>query len=365
MTNPVERKHLISIEGYIPGEQISSEGIIKLNTNENPYPPSPKIKQALSDLNFEILRKYPHPNAISLRETLAQFHQISKNKIVITNGGDEALRLILSTFVETEDLVGYLDPSYTLYETLTLLNNSQLYKIPLSEEWEIPENIINIIQDNKIKVFFITNPHAPSGKLFSLEFIEKILSETQALIVLDEAYIDFIENPSNFPSTQLLSTYENLFILRTFSKGYSLAGIRCGYLLAAEKTIQIIESKTKDSYNVNALTQIIAEIAIKDQKHFLNNIQLIQLQRNHLIQAFRKLSLSPYEQTQSNFILLSFPQLSASQTKNLYLSLKEANILVRYFSTPRLSKSLRITIGTEEQNTLLLEKLQKLLRSLS
>lgn len=344
------------MEGYSYGEQPSDSTTIKLNTNENPYPPSEEVSKALRNFNTNALRRYPDATAQALREIAGSLHGFPPDHILITNGGDEALRLAVTTFVSPDDGFGILDPSYSLYPVLAAIQNCRLVKIPATEEWAIPDTFSKNLNAEGVQLTCIVNPHAPSGYLTSTKKLATIAEQLHGVLLIDEAYADFVEPNLNYNSKELIDTFNNVLILRTLSKGYSLAGIRTGYLIGDPSLLEPMALKTKDSYNIGAIAQELSCAALSDQSYARENWGKIIRERKRLRQELTFLGFEIIE-SQSNFLLAKAPV----DAKQVYEKLKEDGVLVRYFNTPRLSSYVRITIGTVEENNRLLFLIQKLL----
>lgn len=353
-----ERQNVQAMSGYVSGEQPDQADVIKLNTNENPYPASPTVATALAAIKVESLRRYPPPTALPLRLALAKLHGIEADNIIITNGGDELLRLLLATFVEASETIGTAAPSYSLYDVLADAHGCKLKKFPLQQDWLLNPDLADQLNQENIKLCFVVNPNAPSGVLNAVAQIENLLGRYKGLLVLDEAYVNFVDPEQQYDCVALVRKYPNLIILRTFSKGYSLAGLRMAYGIGSATLINPMQYKTKDSYNTDLIAQTLALAAIADQAYASNTWQLVRQERAMLTNALLAMGIS-CPPSQSNFLLAQIPApLNAEQ---VYLGLKKAGILVRYFKVDGLADRLRITVGTPEENRKLLIALQPLL----
>lgn len=354
-----QRQNIQNMNGYESGEQPDQPGVIKLNTNENPYPPSPDVAEVLKNFDTHRLRRYPSPRADHFRDCAAHVHQINRNNIVATRGGDELLRLLLTTFVDPGDFIGMTDPTYSLYPVLTAIQDGRCKAVPLKDNWSLAGSFADELNQTNCKLTFLVNPHAPSGYLLAAEEIRQIAASLTGLLVVDEAYIDFINSP-DYDLTQVAIHSENIVLLRTLSKGYSLAGLRFGYGIGPEHLIEPIVNKTKDSFNLDAISQELAAAAISDQAYARDTWTKVSQQRQFLQEELSKLGLySPVSHT--NFLLVTVPDTGRSNAKQLYQALKSKNILVRYFPEQRLSDKLRITIGTAAENASLLAAFETLL----
>lgn len=357
-----ERENIRRMSGYTPGEQPETDGVIKLNTNENPYPPAPKVEEVLSNFNVDQLRRYPPPTSKKFRELAARLHCIDPQNIVATRGGDELIRLAMTTYVDPLETIGMTDPTYSLYPVLAQIQNCPILKIRLTEDWTIPEDFAKQCNDASVKLTLIVNPHAPSGQLLDSKCIESLCEELDSVLLVDEAYVDFIDPDKNHNIVPLINKYENLIILRTLSKGYSLAGLRFGYGIGHQKVIQPILKKTRDSYNLDSISQQLAEAAIDDQAHAQKTWSTIRVERERVRISLEDMGFSVLP-SQTNFLLARVSSKQKTKAAELYQALKEKRILVRYFDEETLKDKLRISMGTEQENSRLLETLKQLLAS--
>jgi histidinol-phosphate aminotransferase len=350
-----ERKNIQAMAGYVSGEQPDSADVIKLNTNENPYPPGPAVAAALASLHVDNIRRYPPPTAMALRQSLAHLHKLHTDNIIVTNGGDELLRLLLATFLDTDECVGVAAPSYSLYDVLVAAHGCKMQNFALQDDWSLPPTLAMELNAASIKLCFVVNPHAPSGKLTAATELKKLANDFKGLLVIDEAYVDFVDPMLQHDCVPFVHELDNVIILRSFSKGYSLAGLRMAYGIGAKSLIDPMQYKTKDSYNTDFIAQTLARAAIEDQAYASDTWQKVREQREWLRIELDKLGLHA-PASQSNFLLVDVPEGFAAA--DIYEALKTHGILVRYFKLPRLDNRLRITIGTPAEN-------QKLLTALS
>jgi histidinol-phosphate aminotransferase len=353
----LQRPNILRMRGYNFGEQPNSESVIKLNTNENPYPPSPQVAEALANIKASTLNRYPSPKATAFRKTAARLHDLHVDNIIPTNGGDELLRLIITTYVDPTETVGSTAPSYSLYPVLAATQNCNFVEIPLTKSWDLPEDLGTLLNEKKIKAFFLINPHAPTGHLFSSEQIEKIASEFQGLLVIDEAYVDFVDPDQQHNCVPLIDRYDNLIILRTLSKGYSLAGLRFGYGLACKDLIAPLANKTRDSYNTDSIAQVLATAALKSKAYSEGTWRQIRQSRKMLISELQKIGIS-CSSSEANFLLCTIDHPIQINAQMLYEKLKKENIYVRYFDQPLLQNKIRVTVGSETENERLLSWLR-------
>jgi len=354
-----ERPNIQAMSGYSSGEQPEQGDVIKLNTNENPYPPGPAVAKALAALRVESLRRYPPPTALALRKALATLHGIEADNIVITNGGDELLRLLLATFVSPDECIATAAPSYSLYEVLAAAHGCSMQHYPLKADWSLPSNLAERLNADKVKLCFIVNPHAPSGALASAAQLASLARAFKGVLVIDEAYVNFVDPELDYNALPLIREFGNVLLLRSFSKGYSLAGLRMAYGIGPKSLIDPLQYKTKDSYNTDFIAQTLALAAVGDNDYAAGTWQKVRQQRAELRAALSALKLSS-PPSQSNFLLVSVP--APHKAEQLYQGLKTAGILVRYFRLPGLDDKLRITIGAPEENQRLLRELGRLMQ---
>jgi histidinol-phosphate aminotransferase len=352
-----ERKNIEKMQGYAPGEQTGAANTIKLNTNENPYPPSPKVAEALKSIDVAALRRYPSPMADSFREAASRLHNVSSEQIIPTNGGDELLRLVLTTYVEQLDTIAVCKPSYSLYPILAEIQGCRFEEISLNDDWSMPENFIEQLNKSAAKLLILVNPNAPTGTLLRTDYLAEIAENFSGLLLIDEAYVDFVDPELNYDSISLINSHNNILILRTLSKAYSLAGLRFGYGIAAKSLIEPMMFKTRDSYNTDHIAQSLATAALDSCEYARENCVRIRQSREQLRADIHALGLT-VPASQSNFILCQVPESLGAE--KLYLQLKQRNILVRYFEQDRLRDKLRISIGTDAENAALVAAIKEL-----
>ena len=335
------------MSGYVPGEQPVDLKIVKLNTNENPYPPSPRIRDLMAKFDLEALRRYPDPVSRSLRRVIADLHGCVPEQVFVGNGSDEILALCTRAFVEDTGSIGYFNPSYSLYPVLAAIRDVATRPVELGNDfgWRMPPDYTG-------SLFFLTNPNAPTGVLYPQNAIRAFCEQFQGVVLIDEAYVDF----SSAHCMELALEFDQVLVMRTLSKSYSLAGLRMGYAVGAAPLIQAL-LKIKDSYNLNRLTQEIAVTALQDQSAMRANVERIKQTRRRLAAELEKLGFAGFS-SEANFLWVKPPRISASA---LYQSLFDRRILVRYFSGPRTSDYLRITVGTDAQADVLLDALRRIL----
>ncbi len=342
------RKNVDEMTGYIPGEQPQDGLYIKLNTNENPYAPSPKVLAVLKDEINERLRLYPDPVSTGAREKVADVFRTKPERVMVGNGSDDLLTIITRSFVGRDDKVVYPYPTYLLYKTLSEIQNAKECIIDFREDYSLSKDILV----KGAAVTFICNPNSPSGTMIPVEKISEIAGKIDGIIVVDEAYVDFADDNC----MRLVDKHPNLIVLRTLSKSYSLAGMRLGFAVAQEELINGM-MKVKDSYNVDRLSMASAIAALDDQETFKQNVSRIIKTREHLIDSLKELGFFVYP-SQSNFVMIRCKD--SYEAKEIYRELKERKILVRYIDQPRLDDCLRITVGTDEEIDTLLKGLAEI-----
>ena len=338
--NPFIRPLVHELHAYIPGEQPKIKGLVKLNTNENPYPPSPKVLRAVKNAVDGRLRLYPNPTAEQLRAKLAKLHGCHPKNILIGNGSDEVLALATRAFVEPKSVIQYFTPSYSLYPVLADIHGAAKNAVPLKADFSMP-SISELRCGEKwnfnAALTFVTTPNAPGGRGYKTAELEKLCRAQKGVVVLDEAYVDF----ANENAAKLALKFPHVLVARTFSKAYSLCFQRVGYFIGHAELIAALD-KIRDSYNVNGLGQIAAEATLDDLKFYRANFKKIIATRESLARELTKLSFRVLP-SQTNFILAKPPLFPA---KEWLQKLRDQKILVRWFSAPEVSDYLRITIGT-------------------
>lgn len=368
---PYERANIQNLSAYTPGEQPQSgERIIKLNTNENPYPPIAPVMEAIRNLPGESLRKYPSPAAMNFRKTAAHVHGVGIDQIIATNGGDELLRLAISVFCDPSAAttgvggIGVVEPSYSLYPVLAAAHDTPVTRVPLNADYSLPDDLEKRMLDAGVAMVMLVNPHAPSGALIPLSRLDKLASalQGQAVLLIDEAYVDFATHDC-LPLVRKESGLDNVLLLRTMSKGYSLAGLRFGYGIGSANLIAAMD-KARDSYNTDALSQAAATAAVANRALAAESWKKVIAERSRMTKELTKRGWHVFP-SQTNFILTVPPTALSGDAKvpaarTIYESLKARNILVRYFDHEGLRDKLRITIGTPEENDAVLGALDQL-----
>jgi len=342
------RENIEKAIGYIPGLQPDKLDIVKLNTNENPYPPSPAVLEAVRNISPEQLRRYPQPRANNFRTAASQVFKIPAENIICTNGGDELLSIAIRAFCDENRCLAYPVPTYSLYPVLAELHNCPTIEIDFDEEYNLPAKLAK----TDAALTIVCNPNAPSGSFISPDELASLADEISGVLLIDEAYVDFAEDNC----LGLLAKFDNVIILRTLSKGYSLAGIRFGFAFAHRRLIEGL-LKLKDSYNIDALANETAAAAIQDQVYFRNTVEKVKAERAKLTEQLKGLGFDVLD-SQANFLLAKCNNRDALE---LYERLVKRGIYVRYFAYPTLKDKLRITVGTPEQNDKLICALKEIL----
>lgn len=344
------RTNIEAIDGYTPGEQPSDPSVIKLNTNENPYPPSPRVMEAIRAITPEQLRRYPHPMGKPFREAAAQVFGITPEHILCGNGMDDILNMAVRAFSGPEAALVYPVPTYTLYAVLGSVQASVIREVPWHSGFGLP---IRELVAAEGSVTFLANPNSPTGTYVPVEQVRELADSLRGVLCVDEAYVDF----AGADCMKLACERPNVLVMRTLSKGYSLAGLRFGFAVGHPDLIEGL-IKVKDSYNVDAIAIAAATAAISDQAYREQTRQKVIAERTRLIANLQRLGLHSLP-SESNFI---FTRATQPEAEELYESLKARNILVRYFKSPGLSDFLRITVGTSEQNDALMAALTELVQ---
>lgn len=342
------RQNIEDAEGYKPGFQPAQLDVIKLNTNENPYPPSPQVLKALAEIAPEQIRRYPDPVGNAFRQEAAKVNYVSPDYIICSNGADDLLSIAFRAFCDETRPVAYPVPTYSLYPVLAKLQNCNTIEIPFDSEFNLPAKLAG----TGAALTIICNPNAPNGSFITIDELASLADELNGVLLIDEAYVEFAKNNC----TELIKDFDNVITLRSMSKAYSLAGMRFGYAIAQPNLIDGL-MKVKDSYNVDAVSIAAATAAAKDQEYFKENVKKIKEQRQKLTQQLQALKFEVPDSA-ANFVLAEYKSCNASE---IYDELVQRNIYVRYFDMPGLENKLRITVGTPEQNDKLISALKEIL----
>jgi histidinol-phosphate aminotransferase len=352
---------LYNLAPYTPGEQPkSTRKIVKLNTNENPYPPSPKIKKAIKNiLSKGLLRKYSNPISSDVIREIAKLHKIPESNIMVTNGSDEGLAILFRATLGQGQIALMPYPTYSLYPVLTnlQLNGARIERVELKKDFHFDFTKLNNYKNPKARLMAFANPNAPTSILEPKTEIIELIKSFDGIVLCDEAYIDFAPKGSSLISE--VKNLDNLVVSRTFSKSYGLAGLRVGYLVSNPENISQL-MKIKDSYNLGMLEQAIAVAALQDQTYFKGTIKKILASRKKLTADLKKLGFEVLD-SHTNFLFVKPPdRISAEE---IFLYLKEREVYIRYFSDKFCKDYIRITIGTEKENKILLSKIKQAITS--
>ena len=340
------RNNIEAMAAYTPGEQPGPDDrVVKLNTNENPYPPSPRVLEVLRRTDWSALRKYPDPMANKVRDAVARQFGVRREEVLCGNGGDELLRLAVTAFVGEGDALAYPTPTYSLYPVLAEIQGARAIEIPSPDDFSLP---VDALANAKARLLFICNPNAPTGVWTRPEVIADLADRANGVVVVDEAYADFA------PASALAAVRgrPNVLVLRTLSKSYSLAGIRLGFAIGPEPLIAGL-AKVKDSYNIDAVRIEVGAAAIEDQAYTRSTVEKVKAERARLADRLAALGFACLP-SEANFILARVP---GGDAKGCYERLKARGILVRYWNQPRLADKLRITVGTPDEDDALLQAL--------
>ncbi len=324
--------------GYTPGKQVNIDNYIKINTNENPYPPSPKVKKVLSNITDKQLIRYPNPTGDKLRAEIANVLNVNSNNVILGNGSDDILTIALRSFVDKNRKVASVYPTYSLYSVLANIQGAECSEVNLNEDFSLPAEIANDISEANL--FLLPRPNAPTGTTFPKEKIIELCENFNGIVLIDEAYADFAEDNC----IDLINRFDNLIVSRTFSKSYSLAGARIGFAIANENLINGM-MKVKDSYNVNVITQEIATAAMNDQEYLNKTVTKICETRNWLVAQLKELNFTVLE-SHTNFLFVIPPNSNGEEYFNY---LFENNILTRHFKGGVTDKFVRISVGTDKE----------------
>lgn len=345
-------KNIRRVVPYTPGEQPKATNIIKLNTNENPYPPTSKVNEAAEDFNMDLLRKYPDPCAQDLVDAIASCYNVDSDQVFVGVGSDDVISMAFLTFFNSDKPILFPNISYSFYSVW-----ADVYKIPY-ERPALDENFMikkeDYYKENGGVIF--PNPNAPTSVCVELDFIEDILQHNQdVVVIIDEAYIDF----GGKSAIELVDKYENLLVVQTFSKSRSMAGMRIGYAIGNKDLIKALNDVkfSINSYTMNQTSLAYGVWAVKDKDYFNMTTNKIINTREKAKKRFEKLGFT-FPDSKANFLFVTHKSVPA---KEIYEVLKEANIYVRYFDAPLIDNYLRVTIGTDGEMEVFFEFLEKYL----
>ncbi|MCI5735740.1 MAG: histidinol-phosphate transaminase [Eubacterium sp.] len=340
-------KNLRNIEPYVPGEQSKDRDIVKINANENPYPPSPKAVEVLKNFDTNNLRFYPNANSTRLKEAIAKYYKVDVSNVFVGNGSDDVLAVAFQSFFNSDKPIVYPDLTYSFYPVWCSLFGIEYKNYPVGDDFRInPEDYKE--QNGGV---VIPNPNAPTSLGEGLDFVEKILNYNQdSVVIIDEAYVDF----GGTSSIPLINKYENLLVTGTFSKSRSLAGLRIGFAIGSKALIDVMEAvkNSYNSYTVDSLSIEMGAASIEDDEYFKSTCQKVIKTRERVTLELKKLGFDVLD-SQTNFI---FATHNEHNMKSLFEYLKTQKVFIRYFSLPRIENYVRITIGTNEEMDIFLEK---------
>lgn len=340
-------KNLRNIEPYVPGEQSKDKDIVKINANENPYPPSPKAIEVLKSFDTNKLRFYPSANSTKLKEAIAKYYKVDVSNVFVGNGSDDVLAVAFQSFFNSDKPIVYPDLTYSFYPVWCSLFGIKYKNYPVGDDFRInPEDY-----KEKNGGVVIPNPNAPTSLGEGLDFVEKILNYNQdSVVIIDEAYVDF----GGTSSIPLIDKYENLLVTGTFSKSRSLAGLRIGFAIGSKALIDVMEAvkNSYNSYTVDSLSIEMGAASIEDDEYFKSTCKKVIKTRERVTLELEKLGFDVLD-SQTNFI---FATHNKHNMKSLFEYLKTQKVFIRYFSLPRIENYVRITIGTNEEMDIFLEK---------
>lgn len=347
-------ENLRKIDPYVPGEQSKDKDIIKLNANENPYPPSPKAVEAIKNFNADKLRLYPDANALALKQALADYYGVEVKNIFLGNGSDDVIAVAFQALFNSDLPIAYPDLTYSFYPVWCSLFGIPYKTYPVGEDFRInPEDY-----KEKNGGVVIPNPNAPTSIGEGLDFVEKIMEyNTDSIVIIDEAYVDF----GGVSSVPLTKKYENLLVTGTFSKSRSLAGLRIGFAIGSERLVSVLEAvkNSYNSYTVDALSIEAGRASVLDDEYFKSTCNKIINTRTRLTNELREMGFTVLDSS-ANFIFVTRDDLSM---KDMFEYLKTKKIFIRYFSLPRIENYVRITVGTDGETDALLKEIKEYVKN--
>ena len=333
--------------GYVPGEQPQEHGVVKLNTNENPYPPSPRTLEAIAELlRSDRLRKYPDPLGAAFRQTAARLFGVDPDGVLIGNGSDDILTIVARAFVPEGGLIVAPTPSYLLYATLAEIQGAKFEEVPFTKDWQLPTPW----PKPSSHLTLVANPNSPTGTVVDNAALEMLANQLRGPLVVDEAYADFADTNA-IGLTQL----SNVIVTRSLSKSYSLAGLRFGFALASPSLIRQL-AKVKDSYNCDALSLVGAQAALEDQDYLRQTRARIVATRARMTAELRKAGFEVLP-SQANFV---WATRSDRDVKPIFEELRKRKVFVRYMSFPGYGDGLRISVGSDAEIDRLLDELKRI-----
>lgn len=343
----------LTLKPYVPGEQPKDKTtFIKLNTNENPYPPSPLVIEKIKNFEFADLKLYPDPEGAVVKGAVSEYYGVSYDEVFVGNGSDEVLALLFKTFFDKTTLVAFPDVTYSFYPVYCSLYDIPYTEVPVDSDFSI--DLSSYPKEARAIIF--ANPNAPTGIYIEVEDIGRLLCQRpDTLVVVDEAYVDFGAGSC----VPLVKKYDNLIVVQTLSKSRSLAGLRIGFAIGNKNLIEGL-CRVKNSFNsypIDAIAQVAAEAAIKDRDYFESVRARIIKTRDRIIESFRSLDVN-VTRSMANFIFARIPGVPGQTAQ---VRLKQEGILVRNFSIPRISDWLRITVGTDEDMAYVVEAIKRIM----
>lgn len=347
-------ENLRKIDPYVPGEQSKDKDIIKLNANENPYPPSPKAVEVIKNFNADKLRLYPDANALALKQALADYYGVEVKNIFLGNGSDDVIAVAFQALFNSDLPIAYPDLTYSFYPVWCSLFGIPYKTYPVGEDFRInPEDY-----KEKNGGVVIPNPNAPTSIGEGLDFVEKIMEyNTDSVVIIDEAYVDF----GGVSSVPLTKKYENLLVTGTFSKSRSLAGLRIGFAIGSERLVSVLEAakNSYNSYTVDAISIEAGRASVLDDEYFKSTCNKIINTRTRLTNELREMGFTVLDSS-ANFIFVTRDDLSM---KDMFEYLKTKKIFIRYFSLPRIENYVRITVGTDGETDALLKEIKEYVKN--
>ena len=344
------RPAIEALTGYVPGEQPNQASVVKLNTNESAYPPSPRALEALRAVDADMLRRYPHPAADEFRRSAAAVLDVDPGWILAGNGSDDLLTMLMRAVADPGRAVAYPTPTYVLYRTLAAMQEAPVIEAPFDDAYTLP---VDALVRARAALTIVANPNSPSGTAASPDALETLAARLEGVLVIDEAYVEFADRSA----LDLVRRSDRVVVLRTLSKSHGLAGLRLGFAVAQPRLLAGLAG-VKDSYNVDAVAARVGAAAIRDVDYTRDTVARIRDARQRLTASLAALGFRVWP-SQANFVLARPPDGGA---RPLYDGLRSRAILVRYFDEPRLADALRITVGTEAQNAHLIAALAALMR---
>ncbi len=343
------RPAIDALHGYVPGEQPpGGAGVVKLNTNENPYPPSPRALAALAAIDGDSLRRYPQPFADTFRRSAAEVLGVDPDWILVGNGSDDLLTMLFRAVTGTGRTVAYPAPTYVLYRTLAAIQGAPVMEVPFDEEYTLP---VAALAEAGAALTIVANPNSPSGTTATVEQLADLAARTAGVVAVDEAYVAFAERSA----LDLVRRNGRVIVLRTLSKSHGLAGLRLGFGVAHPDLLSGL-AKVKDSYNVDAVAAVVGAAAVRDVEYTRETVERIRTTRTRLGRALAGRGFRVWP-SQANFVLA---RPADGDALRLYRGLRERGVLVRYFAEPGLADKLRISVGTDRQTARLLSALADL-----